>query len=108
VQGPEGTANAAQYEAVAQRRAVRLAADHTWDLPRVLRVPGSLNCKPGRPAVRSRLLDLAPDVQHDLPASEEALPPKPRPKLSRVRGFRVDRSLSPRMQMLVREDNDGG
>ena len=107
----QGTEDAVRYEAVAQRLAERLAADHTWDLPRVLRVlrvPGSLNCKPGRPAVRSRLLELAPDVRHDLSAFEEALPPKRRPDLRRLRAFRVYRSLSPRMQRLIREGNDGG
>lgn len=107
VQGPDGPANAARYEAVARRLAGHLGADHTWDLPRVLRVPGSLNCKPGRPAVRSRLSELAPDVRHNLAEFGAALPPQPRPGISPLGRFRLGRNLSPRMQRLIREGNDG-
>jgi len=107
VQGPAGPANAARYESVAQRLARRLGADHTWDLPRVLRVPGSLNGKPGRPAVRSQLLELAPGVRYDLARFAAALPPQPRKDLSGLRGFRLSRSLSPQTEGLIREGNDG-
>ncbi len=105
VQGVDGPANAARYELVAQRLAARLGADHCWDLPRILRVPGTRNSKPGRPPVRSRVLELAPDVRYDLAQLEAALPPRPRPRLdvSRFSGLRLQRRLSPRMQRVIRE-----
>ena len=107
VQGPDGPANAARYESVAQRLAEHLGADHTWDLPRVLRVPGSLNAKPGRPVVRSRLQELAADVRYDLTQFEAALPPQRLPQAAGLRGFRLKRGLSPRMQQLILLGNDG-
>ena len=104
--GRAGAANQSRFEMVARRLAEHLGADHTWDLPRVLRVPGTMNIKPGRPPIRSRLIELAPDVRYDLDEIQAVLP-KPAPARRWVAAPSQAPRLSARMERLIAEGNDG-
>jgi len=101
----QAQADRSRCEAAARRLVTHLRADATWDLARVLRVPGTLNSK-GAP-VRSRLLELAPDVRYDLPQFEAVLPAQQRLTVQRSRPTRREGSLSPRVERLIRGGNDG-
>jgi hypothetical protein len=108
VAGPDSAAAAERFEKLGQAVADRLGADHTWDLARVLRVPGTLNVKPGRPLAWCWVLELAPAVRYELAELEAAVPPRPRPVAAPPQGPRpMPRRLSPRMRRLIQTGNDG-
>ena len=101
-----GVGDRKRCEATARRLVKVLAADSTWDLARVLRVPGTINSK--RDPVRSRLLELAPGTRYTLDQVEAALPAeKPATPNPRFVAVPAGQRLSWRIENLIRHGNDG-